>query len=103
MIVKLVQHFKAESIAVEVHDFGQIVRGPRHPQMSFRQTCYSVVHRFSPNKKSGFCTVVWGPSQAYKSVSRVPPRLAMRRALCLAIRDSSSKRINEILSLAPAW
>jgi hypothetical protein len=36
MLVKLVEHFKAEPISVELHNIAQIVRGACHPQMGFR-------------------------------------------------------------------
>src|SRR5262247_4515913 len=60
MIVKLIQHFKAESISVKLHDLGQVVRGPCHSQMGSSQTCHSVVHRFLLTRESRLCTVVRG-------------------------------------------
>jgi hypothetical protein len=45
VVVKPLKHFKSESISVELHDFGQMVCGARHPQMRFCQTYCCLVHR----------------------------------------------------------
>src|SRR5262245_45017849 len=45
VVSKFIEHSKAESISVELHDFGQMVRGACHPQMGLCQTYCCLVHR----------------------------------------------------------
>src|SRR5690242_2108324 len=46
VIVEFIKKFEAEAIAIEFYDRGELIRGSRHPQMSFRETHRNVI-RFS--------------------------------------------------------
>jgi hypothetical protein len=46
VIMEFIKNFEAEAIAIEFYDRGELIRGPRHPQMSFRETHRNVI-RFS--------------------------------------------------------
>src|SRR5690242_8989959 len=46
VIVEFIKNFEAEAISIEFYDRGELIRGSRQPQMSFRETHRNVI-RFS--------------------------------------------------------
>jgi hypothetical protein len=67
VIVKFIKNFEAEAIVIEFYDRGELIRGPRHPQMSFRETHRNVIRFSHP-----LCQVLLRSKQEVRRARTIP-------------------------------